>query len=250
MERLKLQGVPPGWRSHPESSSTGRGPPQNTLHRIVDVYVPIEVYEELYGCPSALPQDDPYSSHGLQPKPIYHTTPTIIFGTQLNAGTNCQRPGHALSQCIKSTSRGDIQGCPICETSDHLIDTCPTKPTKKQIWERLGPGRARRPPMRSKEYSWVQVGRYGPNPGSKGLRAGMFPWSRKFATRWAESNPDGWRFFGYTAGMPRLPVDPETRDWDRAIEWDRKKRAVQDRKKRKRLERNLAKITGMKQENR
>ena len=42
---------------------------------------------------------------------------------------NCNEPGHELAKCPGPPDQdGFINGCPVCNTKEHIFDLCPQDP--------------------------------------------------------------------------------------------------------------------------
>ncbi|KAK4161643.1 hypothetical protein QBC43DRAFT_291737 [Cladorrhinum sp. PSN259] len=167
------------------------------------------------------------------------TEPPISAPQSTTVCANCKRTGHTIAQCIKANRKGNIPGCPICNVTDHIVDDCPTNPTEEELWEILVINRARKPPIKTKRYSWVELCRR-----VKRLSDGSYPWSRKFTITRAKSLPDFWKTYHYdmSSSEVEFPVDPQTRTWDRILKWERKKKSNIERQERKRRLRNIKAI--------
>lgn len=97
---------------------------------------------------------------------------------------------HTLVQCVWPTPRGDIPGCPRCNTMDHHLDICPVPAqnhftdaaAKNEWWSCLIGNRGGRPPFRTTR-SWPTIAvENGTIPG------GGFPVSKAFAREQHRTN--------------------------------------------------------------
>ncbi|KAK3496312.1 hypothetical protein B0T13DRAFT_529519 [Neurospora crassa] len=64
----------------------------------------------------------------------------------------CRRPGHELADCFGPPSNmGDLDGCPFCNTQQHVLDNCPDLPRagKNKLFDTLIIRRADLPPIRT-----------------------------------------------------------------------------------------------------
>ncbi|KAK4161641.1 hypothetical protein QBC43DRAFT_337109 [Cladorrhinum sp. PSN259] len=121
---------------------------------------------------------------------------------------NCGRQGHRLSQCIRLDNISyDIPGCPICETTQHLIDDCPRLPSLSdrdaQIFRVLVGLRGCKGPIRSAMFNWPDIAATGPHME-------FYAWTRRFAKQWQDENPKVWETYDYS-NESLLAMDPRTK---------------------------------------
>ena len=65
----------------------------------------------------------------------------------------CRSRNHELADCLGPPSTlGDIDGCPLCNTEDHDLDSCPDLPrtSRAKLFEVLITRRANKPPIRTR----------------------------------------------------------------------------------------------------
>lgn len=116
---------------------------------------------------------------------------------------NCDRVGHDLSICVgPPASDGAIHGCPCCNTTVHLFDSCPRTRiiNADLVYCCLVLLRGRRPPISTKQdYLQMAVDR----PPSE-----FYPCTRTYSRAVDPSTAPN---FDYSPDNPRdLPSDPAT----------------------------------------
>ena len=76
-----------------------------------------------------------------------HQLSTMVCGNE-----GCRKNTHELADCLGPPSeRGDIVGCPLCNTQQHILDCCPKLPyeTKESLFDLLVVRRANLPVIRT-----------------------------------------------------------------------------------------------------
>ncbi|KHE82492.1 hypothetical protein GE21DRAFT_1310306 [Neurospora crassa] len=135
----------------------------------------------------------------------------------------CGRSGHELADCFGPPSNvGDIDGCPFCNTQEHVLDNCPLLPsvTKDDLFNVLIRRRANLPLIRT-AISFLDL---AASHNKLDVLAETMPLSRRTA-RWAYSelklwkNPDPSRLFR----NPEFSSDPKVlmgklyESWDELV---------------------------------
>ncbi|KAH6657881.1 hypothetical protein BKA67DRAFT_656122 [Truncatella angustata] len=131
---------------------------------------------------------------------------------------NCQRPGHAVRDCIGPVDEhGEIDGCPKCNTARaHLYDDCPARDPNEDF-DYIYMYRQRKPPLKSyMQWQGFLSERYQPATWPK-----FIPWSSQFALAQQESafrarRMPEWLYYEYDRiGWPDAEahyreIDPES----------------------------------------
>ncbi|KAK1510497.1 uncharacterized protein CCOS01_15328 [Colletotrichum costaricense] len=75
---------------------------------------------------------------------------------------SCSARGHHLLDCVWPDARGDLVGCPFCNTQEHVMDLCPQQPSFDEWgWAYiLIYGRANKPLLRTTR-SWFHYAHIG-----------------------------------------------------------------------------------------
>ncbi|KAF4785093.1 hypothetical protein HER10_EVM0002524 [Colletotrichum scovillei] len=147
---------------------------------------------------------------------------------------HCSARGHALIDCIWPGPFGDIDGCPICNTTEHRFDNCQVFQVTRYNLMRLDllhhilvVRRANRPPILTR-LVWTDIarayvkhheGKYKQNPVG-------YPWTKSFAMEiwkntFKDANKQFWLTYDYSKdseNQSRLQVDPVTKDWQTALQ--------------------------------
>lgn len=116
---------------------------------------------------------------------------------------DCGKPGHELADCFGPPSNmGDIDGCPFCNTQEHVLDNCPLLPTvtKDQLFDVLVTRRANLPLIRT-AISFLNLAAF---TKKLDLLAKTMPLQRRTA-RWAYTELKPWK----TRDRSKLSRDPE-----------------------------------------
>ncbi|KXH46992.1 hypothetical protein CSIM01_09321 [Colletotrichum simmondsii] len=147
---------------------------------------------------------------------------------------HCSALGHALIDCIWPGPFGDIDGCPICNTTEHRFDNCQVFEVTHYDFTLLDllhhilvVRRANKPPILTR-LVWTHIarayvkdheGNYMQNPVG-------YPWTKSFAMEiwkntFKDANKQFWLTYDYSkdsSNQSRLQVDLVTKDWQTALQ--------------------------------
>ncbi|CCC12940.1 hypothetical protein SMACR_06082 [Sordaria macrospora] len=113
--------------------------------------VPTSVLEEEY-LPSQARQQSQTPTVAPVPQTPAQAKTRPEFVDKFCGNKDCGKPGHELADCFGPPSNmGDIDGCPFCNTQEHVLDNCPLLPTvtKDQLFDVLVTRRANLPLIRT-----------------------------------------------------------------------------------------------------
>ncbi|TPX07649.1 uncharacterized protein E0L32_010647 [Thyridium curvatum] len=128
----------------------------------------------------------------------------------------CGREGHCIDICIKAGRSGFVEGCPRCNSADHLVDKHIHSMTATERFRYLVQNRAGLPPLASRLVGWPELVR-----GNPPLASSSYPWTREFSSVFWRNRRNARLAdeFNYTTRRPELPVDPRTMNRDTVIAW-------------------------------
>ncbi|KXH60928.1 hypothetical protein CNYM01_10996 [Colletotrichum nymphaeae SA-01] len=142
---------------------------------------------------------------------------------------SCSARGHHLLDCVWPDSRGDLVGCPFCNTREHEMDLCPQNPSFDEWgWAYILVYRRANKPLLRTTRSWfhyAQIGHRFTSAGALDLKTAAewthvlskgFPWTRSFGENLVKphnASRGPWVRYDYrrdSASQSHLKRDPET----------------------------------------
>lgn len=138
----------------------------------------------------------------------------LIMGIRSCGG--CSSGTHTLEDCIQANEEGRVQGCPVCNTTDHSLDNCARfsmYPEKRKLDVLVG-WRGNKPPFAT-NMSWFEMLQRGISENRVGVPEHL-PWTPAFAKHQA-NNLSRLQFELDThKDEGRMPKDLTTKDWAHA----------------------------------
>ncbi|KAK1633689.1 hypothetical protein BDP81DRAFT_473834 [Colletotrichum phormii] len=143
---------------------------------------------------------------------------------------SCSGKGHHFLDCVWPDARGDLVGCPFCNTKEHVMDNCPQQPTLNDFeWTHILVFRRANKPLLRTTRSWYHyaelANRYATGAAVHGtmdahewnyLLSKGFTWTRSFSQNLVKSSNlsrGPWLRYNYkndSAAQCELKRDPET----------------------------------------
>ncbi|KAF4783343.1 hypothetical protein HER10_EVM0008982 [Colletotrichum scovillei] len=143
---------------------------------------------------------------------------------------SCSGKGHHLLDCVWPDARGDLTGCPFCNTKEHPMDNCPQQPAFDDFeWTHILVFRRANKPLLRTTRSWVHYAqladRYATGAAVhdtmvihewRHLLSKGFPWTRSFGQNLARPQTlsrGPWVRYDYSndsASQNYLKRDPKT----------------------------------------
>ncbi|KXH53012.1 hypothetical protein CSIM01_10950 [Colletotrichum simmondsii] len=142
---------------------------------------------------------------------------------------SCSARGHHLLDCVWPDARGDLVGCPFCNTKEHVMDLCPQNPSFDDWgWAYILIYRRANKPLLRTTRSWfhyAQIGHRFTSAHALDLKTAAewthvlskgFPWTRAFGqnlVRPHNLSRGPWVRYDYrndSASQNQLKRDPET----------------------------------------
>ncbi|EXF76964.1 hypothetical protein CFIO01_12221 [Colletotrichum fioriniae PJ7] len=147
---------------------------------------------------------------------------------------HCSALGHGLIDCIWPGPFGDIDGCPICNTTEHRLDNCRAFeatdyniPRLELLHHVLIVRRANKPPILTR-LVWISIAcAYVNRHKGKYIQNSVgYPWTKFLSMEvwkntFKDANKQFWLTYDYSKdseNQSRLQVDPVTRDWQTALQ--------------------------------